>query len=78
MKTYIHNSVTYRFSPQNRAWTFEHQNPNFTLISKVPGAAANAHRVAKLVDGAFVRHGQLDGATRSNINRLLEAATVAA
>jgi len=73
-KTYNFNRVTYRFSPRNRAWLFEHSNPNYTLIRKVPGAAETAHRVARLVDGSFVRHGKLEGSTRANIDRLIEAA----
>jgi hypothetical protein len=81
-KTYQHESVVYRFSPQNRAWTFDHTNPatghQFTFIRSFSGRSETAGRIAKLIHGSFERKGELDNPTRANINRLVEAVEIPA
>ena len=68
-KQYKHKSVTYGF--QGRKWHFK--SKSFELLMPVPGGAATAHAIARLVAGGIVRTKGtgIDGLTRAAIDKKL-------
>lgn len=66
MKTYIHNGITFGYSPPNRKWAFQFGGNTF-LAPCQRGGIETATRVAKQIDGALKRSGQLDNLARRQI-----------
>lgn len=70
-KTYTHKDVVY--GSNGPKWVF--QAGNYELKLSLPGGAETAHKVAKVVNGAFLRtHGGMDNLGRANINTLIAKA----
>jgi hypothetical protein len=61
-------NLTYGYRREFRKWAFE--MPGLCLLIACKGGE-QGHKVAKLIVAALNRHGNLDGLTRSNINRLV-------
>jgi hypothetical protein len=67
-------TVNYGYSRASKKWEFELPN-NQTFLTPVPGSGEEkkelANKIANILNGAFVRSGEIDGLARANVNRLV-------
>lgn len=70
-KTYTHEQVEY--GAHGRKWKFT--APKYEYSTPImPGGAETAHKVARVINGAVKRCGELDNLGRSNIHTILTKA----
>lgn len=73
MKEHKFGNITYYFSHENRKWTFRAVNgQTHATFYFVCGGAQIAHKVARILTGAFKRTKQLaiDNLARANVAQL--------
>jgi len=67
-KTYTHKQVVYGFTTPK--WTF--RVGKYQYITALAGGVETAHKVARIISGAYDRTGAgLDNLARANINSLI-------
>lgn len=73
MKEHKFGNITYYFSRENRKWTFRAVNGQLhATFYFVCGGSAVAHKVARIIAGAFKRTKQLaiDNLARANMTQV--------
>ena len=72
-KSYTHKQVIYGFSAPK--WNFN--IGNYQYRTALTGGVEMAHKVARIISGAYDRTGQgLDNLGRANINKIINTAAV--
>ena len=69
-KSYQFGLIQFQFSSSARKWVFSNPTANFTLVQSCGGIDA-AQKVAKQVNGSFLRSGQIDGLCRAQIKKII-------
>ena len=69
-KVYNYGVIDYSYSLTYKKWVFSGKN-GFTFLSRSPGGAETAHKIARILNGSISRKQAVDNMARANISRLV-------